>query len=359
MPGRRYDKALLESRGSDETTNEVRRARTRKKALKVAELDALLPIEYKRKQQNLAGRRLVGLGGRTLEDVLEDTKRFLSEMTTRWHSEPADELNDQVERESIAAQPMLRSVCGAVTVEVETPDWTITAMSPGAVNFFKDAPWGPMMGQSLADHVKWEDLDDLHSLMSGAPAMTAVYDTDPGLDPGSSPPSSPDTSSVSEGSTHASLRSFVRSDSSYSSSRSGSAAQHHLIRLMHFTAVDPVTPSLLTSLPPESVDAHIRNDATVQGWHAVRQSRNDSEDPCSRSDVHDDQDQRALLPQAADGWSDAFAHDPMLCDPQEANNGGSPGCLHGKYVETSIQVLHVAAASPTETPRALVAISLL
>ena len=79
MPGRRYNKALLESRGSDETTNEVRRARTRQKALKIAELDALLPIEYrKRKQQNKAGRRSVGLGGRTLENVLEDTKRFLS-----------------------------------------------------------------------------------------------------------------------------------------------------------------------------------------------------------------------------------------------------------------------------------------
>ena len=304
----------------------------------VAELDAVLRADLRSAPRpNGAGPRSLGNAGRSSHDVLADVVRSVAAL-----------------RSELDQQCMLRS-SGAVTVEVETSDWTITAMSPGAEIFFKDAPWGSMMGQSLTDLVKWEDLDALHSLMSSAPATAAVYDADPASAPGSPSPSPETASSVSEGSIHESLR----SDSSYSSSRSGSAAHHHRIRLMHFASVDLVAPSLLTSLPPVSADAHIRDDATVQGCHAARQSRNQY--PSSRPDVHDDQDQHALLlPQdAADGWSDAFAHDPMLCDPQEANNGGSPGCLHGKYVETSIQVLHVAAASPTETPRALVAISLL
>jgi len=37
-------------------------------------------------------------------------------------------------------------------------------MSPGAKLFFKDAPWGSVEGQSLADFVQWEDLDDFNAL---------------------------------------------------------------------------------------------------------------------------------------------------------------------------------------------------
>ena len=194
-----YTNALLDSRGSDEsheTKNELRRARTRKKSLKLAELDALLPCEYrKRKQENGAGRRSAGLGGRTLEDVLQDTKRFLSEMSTvtRWHSAPAA---DQVERERIAAQPTanaegatrhaleseaelffvpwppsLGSSGTTVEVNAEMRDgllsshslmcieielsadvmspWTVVGASQGTREFFEFAPWGELLGKDL------------------------------------------------------------------------------------------------------------------------------------------------------------------------------------------------------------------
>ena len=53
---------------------------------------------------------------------------------------------------------------GAVAIEVSMPGWIITAMSPVANHFFKDAPWGSVEGQSLADFVQWEDLDDFNAL---------------------------------------------------------------------------------------------------------------------------------------------------------------------------------------------------
>jgi hypothetical protein len=46
----------------------------------------------------------------------------------------------------------------------------------------------------------------------------------------------------------------------------------------------------------------------------------------------------------------------MLCEQQEAND--NQGRFLAKYVQTSMQVLPVAVASPTEPYRVLVAISL-
>ncbi len=72
------------------------------------------------------------------------------------------------------------------------------------------------------------------------------------------------------------------------------------------------------------------------------------------ADYEDD----ALIPvrdSSADGWSDAFEHDPMLCDHADNNSSTHKPHLHGNYVETSFQVLRTS-----KTPQsALVAISLL
>jgi hypothetical protein len=71
-------------------------------------------------------------------------------------------------------QAMLRS-CGRITIEVETADCTIAAMSPGAEFFFKDAPWGSTLGQSLRDFVQWEDLENFNTLMMN-PAGLPIED---------------------------------------------------------------------------------------------------------------------------------------------------------------------------------------
>jgi hypothetical protein len=95
-------------------------------------------------------------------------------------------------RKQLDQQAVLRSM-DAVMVEVEMPDWIITAMSPGAEIFFNDAPWGSMMGQSLTDFVKWEDLADLDSLK--APLATpAGCDIAPSAPSSGSHPTSPASS---------------------------------------------------------------------------------------------------------------------------------------------------------------------
>jgi len=184
-----YDHVLLASGGRIDapthTKNELRRARTRKKALKLAELDALLPVEYRRrKQQNMAGRRSLGLGFRTLEDVLQDTKRFLSDVRSRSRSAPAA---DQIEREPAADQvpvaatrhalesfcaPSLGSskttmevkgvmrdgllsshslMCIEIELSADAPmsPWTVVAASQGTRDFFAFAPWGELSGKDL------------------------------------------------------------------------------------------------------------------------------------------------------------------------------------------------------------------
>ena len=174
-----YDHVLMASGGRTDTKNELRRERTRKKALKVAELDALLPVEYRRRQQqNMAGRRSLGLGLRTIEDVLQDTKRFLSDVRSRSRSAPAA---DEIEREPAAATrhalesffaPSLSSSKTTMEVNAAMRDgllsshslmcieielsadatmspWTVVGASQGTRDFFAFAPWGELSGKDL------------------------------------------------------------------------------------------------------------------------------------------------------------------------------------------------------------------
>jgi hypothetical protein len=268
----------------------------------VASLDAALPPDRRSlPRANGAGSRSLGNGGRSLLDVLADVVRAVVAL-----------------RKQLDQHAVLRSR-GALTVEVEVSDWIITAMSPGAEIFFNDTPWGSVIGQSLTDFVKWEDLADLDSLK--APLVTpAGFDT-PGSAAGSHPTSPASSFSCCS-----------------SSSSADSRGEHRHIRLMHFTS--------------RPAAAFSSEDSQGQSCQAVLQSRGNS------LDGHGNDLPLTLLPPAAaHGWPDAFEHDPMLCDQPAANE--VEGRFLAKYVHTTMQLLPVATASPTGPHRALVAISLL
>ena len=273
----------------------------------VASLDAALPTDRRSlPRTNGAGSRSLGNGGRSVHDVLADVVRAVVAL-----------------RKQLDQQAVLRSM-DAVMVEVEMPDWIITAMSPGAEIFFNDAPWGSMMGQSLTDFVKWEDLADLDSLK--APLATpAGCDIAPSAPSSGSHPTSPASS-------------LSCSSASSSSGSADSRAEYRHIRLMHFTACPAA--------------AFSSDDSQGQSCQTMQQSRDNS------LDGHGDEMPLTLLPHAAaHDWPDAFEHDPMLCDQPAANE--VQGRFLAKYVHTTMQLLPVATASPTGPDRALVAISLL
>jgi len=121
----------------------------------VAQLDRELPTNFRSLRcTNGAGGRSLGLSGRSAHDVLSDVVRAVA-----------------ARRLEIESKQMLRSR-GVVALEVEMPGWIITAASPGADLFFRDAPWGRIEGQSLADFVKREDFDDLCTICTDASVDT-------------------------------------------------------------------------------------------------------------------------------------------------------------------------------------------
>ena len=291
----------------------------------VATLDSVLPTDFRSAPRpNGAGARSLGKAGRSSHDVLADAVRFVA-----------------ARRHKLDQQAMLRSR-GTITVEVEveTSDCTITAMSPGAEFFFKDAPWGSIMGQSLRDFVQWEDLENLNALMSSPVATPAGHDSASSSVSGSRPasPASPLSSSCSAGSS--SRRGSLTADAH---------AEYRRIRLLHFMSLESGMPSR-PRCAPHSAAAYSSDDSQDPGCQPVPVQS-------SRPDGHGNEVPFTLLPPvAARGWSDAFEHDPMLCEQQEAND--NQGRFLAKYVQTSMQVLPVAVASPTEPYRVLVAISL-
>ena len=284
----------------------------------VATLDSVLPPDFRSAPRpNGAGARSLGKAGRSSHDVLADAVRFVA-----------------ARRHKLDQQAMLRSR-GAITVEVETCDCTITAMSPGAEFFFKDSPWGSMMGQSLRDFVQWEDLDNLNALMGSLVATPAGHDSTPSSVSCSRPasPASPVSSASS------SRRGSLKADAH---------AEYRHIRLMHFVSMESDMPSR-PRCAPSSAAAYSSDDSEGPGFQPL---------PSSRPDGHGNEVPLALLSTVATrGWSDAFEHDPMLCDHPDAND--NQGCFLAKYVQTSMQVLPVAVASPTEPHRILFVISLL
>ena len=115
----------------------------------ISQLDRELPTGFRSARcANGAGGRSLGLSGRSVHDVLSDVTRAVA-----------------ARRLEVESRKVLRSR-GRVAFEIGMPGWIIIATSPGAEAFFQNAPWGSIMGHSLADLVIPEDLDDLDALTS-------------------------------------------------------------------------------------------------------------------------------------------------------------------------------------------------
>ena len=109
-------------------------------------LDDAIPAKYRSARKSRgAGTRSLGSAGRSIHDILTDAMRAV-----------ADRRSEQSDK--------VKPCSGSVTIEVEMPGWIISAMSPGARLFFKNAPWGCVEGHSLEDFVLWEDLNDFNAL---------------------------------------------------------------------------------------------------------------------------------------------------------------------------------------------------
>ena len=115
----------------------------------ISQLDRELPTGFRSARcANGAGGRSLGLSGRSVHDVLSDVTRAVA-----------------ARRLEVESRKVLRSR-GRVAFEIGMPGWIIIATSPGAEAFFQNAPWGSIMGHSLADLVIPEDLNDLDALTS-------------------------------------------------------------------------------------------------------------------------------------------------------------------------------------------------
>jgi len=296
----------------------------------VATLDSVLPTDFRSAPRpNGAGARSLGDAGRSVHDVLTDVVRAVA---ARRHK-----LDQQAllrERVSLM-QAMLRSR-GRITIEVETADCTIAAMSPGAEFFFKDAPWGSTLGQSLRDFVQWEDLENFNTLMMN-PAGLPIEDQACSIRlihfAVSDFPPLPQHIATSPFDESALERGGVGGSSSSAAGKGGTMSSSSHSGGGHTDSAD----SCLSAVDV----AHAAGPKDSAGAHPA-------------ADYEDD----ALIPvrdSSADGWSDAFEHDPMLCDHADNNSSTHKPHLHGNYVETSFQVLRTS-----KTPQsALVAISLL
>ena len=137
----------LELPGSPPSVGNIRRSTREVFRSLLAKLDAVLPSDQRSTPRpNGAGSRSLGSAGRSVHDVLSDAVRAVA--ARRSERDHKAELHSN----------------GSMAIEVEMPGWIITAMSPGAKLFFKHAPWGSVEGQSLADFVQWEDLDDFDAM---------------------------------------------------------------------------------------------------------------------------------------------------------------------------------------------------
>ncbi len=137
----------------DSVTPAASRKRPTREVFKqlISQLDRELPTGFRSARcANGAGGRSLGLSGRSVHDVLSDVTRAVA-----------------ARRLEVERRKVLRSR-GRVAFEIGMPGWIIMATSPGAEAFFQDAPWGNMMGQSLAGFVKPEDLNDLDALASSS-----------------------------------------------------------------------------------------------------------------------------------------------------------------------------------------------
>ena len=137
----------IELPGSPSSVGKIRRSTREVFRSLLAKLDAVLPVDQRSTPRpNGAGSRSLGSAGRSIHDVLSDAVRAVAARRSERDHEAVLRPN------------------GSMAIEVEMPGCIVTAMSPGAELFFKHAPWGSVEGQSLADFVQWEDLDDFDAM---------------------------------------------------------------------------------------------------------------------------------------------------------------------------------------------------
>jgi len=275
-------------------------ARTTRDVFKelVATLDQVLPDEFRScPRPNGAGSRSLGGGGRSVHDVFADVVRAVA-----------------ARRAELDRLAILRS-CGPVTVEVEMPGWTITSLSPGAELFFKDAPWGSVVGQSLADFVQWEDLDLFNSLCRPHDALLDY-------------PLCCELQTLSQSSADSAHESATR-----------------CIKLMHFQ--DPghtQRPLPSRRLPSPAACAQSQASST------------ECPNTCGREEAN----LLLRLPSASEHGCVAFIHDPLLCEHSLLDTAEQSVTVIGEYVAMRVQVLEidlVSSARELESPRTLVSLT--
>jgi len=143
----------------------------------VMQLDGILPDSCRSVPRRNMGVRGIGTNGRSLLNVLEDVRTYLRSMrdagllpaasrhkrrspsialapkTSSDDGAPMLDLPSSLHREALMQS---RSI---FAVELENPwTWTVTRASQGASDFFRDAPFDSIVGQSLAHLMSSEDL---------------------------------------------------------------------------------------------------------------------------------------------------------------------------------------------------------
>ena len=161
--------------------------RKRQKEVVIA-LDKLLPETYRSDPvKNCAGRRSLGMEGRSLQDVLVDTVKCLRAMRARDEAGDADTGSPATEDEHTPAtvsgatiRDGLKSSHSLAVMELEMPSWTVLSLSPAAQELLGDTPWGSCEGQCLVNSiVHHEDVSILEDIWSEAQSASKAYAAPP------------------------------------------------------------------------------------------------------------------------------------------------------------------------------------
>mmetsp|Transcript_31484 Transcript_31484/g.70832 ORF Transcript_31484/g.70832 Transcript_31484/m.70832 type:complete len:507 (-) Transcript_31484:2627-4147(-) len=144
----------------------------------VVELDKLLPKIVKPPEPaKCVGARALGSTGRSLLNILEDAAKLVREIRTKegtlsgaWAGPSEEEEGAEIRQHPIPSitdvmmKEGLRSSQSLLVFETDLCDWRIRSMSNGMQEFFKLAPWGSCLGQSLIHLVHTEDKHILRNI---------------------------------------------------------------------------------------------------------------------------------------------------------------------------------------------------
>jgi len=184
---RRYDEVLRGVDAEDDAATRKRFVKWRRKESRtvqnelVRRLDEALPQDFDRTVPGKlsAGPLALGKSGRTLHLVLEDTLRHMRQdasivLATRLQGATSQQAmqsglltpqgavltkcNVGDDFSSLHRAALMNST-SLIVIELENPwCWTITDVGLGAQRFFRDAPFSSVVGHSLANLMRCEDL---------------------------------------------------------------------------------------------------------------------------------------------------------------------------------------------------------